>query len=244
MKLLISTPYVPPHGRIRTFRQSKVITGIIGGTVLALVGLMPATSTAASFDCAKAQSPVEKAICKDAELGLLDEQLSAAYKLALKVHPLPAYVKARQRDWLQQRNENFEPTSGTAVARLKSDYRIRIRQLSSTEKLTVYANTTEFGIGDAVVEFYEVGNDTRVSVWGGFVVHRLASEERGEPVYTGCLFEGIVKPGRLVTAVADDDSSLSISFEFSGDRVTVVGEGICEGYGAMPDELRRIPNRP
>lgn len=221
-----------------------VSAGLIGA--LAVLGLRPSVSNAASFDCAKAQSSVEKAICKDAELGLLDEQLAAAYKLALTVHPVPSYVKARQRDWLKQRNVYFDPASGTALARLKSDYRARIRQLSATDKLTVYANTTDFKYenGDAVVELYDAGKETRVSVWGGFQIHQQASEDSGKPVYTGCEFEGVVQPGSPVTAVTDEEPFFTVNLEFSGDRVTVLGEDLCQGYGAMPDVLKRVPSRP
>lgn len=55
--------------------------------------LIPTICFAASFDCTKAKSPVEKAICSDAELGKLDEDLSKVYKDALKEHPVENYVK-------------------------------------------------------------------------------------------------------------------------------------------------------
>ena len=43
-----------------------------------------ATVEAASFDCAKANSKIEKLICNDNELSLLDEKLNLAYKAALQ----------------------------------------------------------------------------------------------------------------------------------------------------------------
>ena len=39
-----------------------------------------ATVSAASFDCAKASSKTEKAICTDPELSKLDEDLASSYK--------------------------------------------------------------------------------------------------------------------------------------------------------------------
>lgn len=214
--------------------------------VVSVVAISVSTSTAASFDCAKAQSKVEKAICNDSELGLLDEQLAAAYKLALKVHPVPGYVKARQRDWLKLRDVYDELPPGELAAQLKKEYRQRIRQLSSTDKLTVYANTTDFKYenGDAVVEFYDVGKDTRISVWGGFTIHRVQSEEMGRDVYTGCEFEGLVQPGSPITAISDDQPVSSIEIEFSGDLVTFPDADFCVGFSGLPEELRKVPGRP
>ena len=46
--------------------------------------LCPSTTMAASFDCAKAVTNIEKMICSDAELSKLDEELSKAYSEVLK----------------------------------------------------------------------------------------------------------------------------------------------------------------
>ena len=58
---------------------------------------------AASFDCGKAGTKVEKVICADAELSKLDEELSSAYADALKSTD-PAKLKAEQKAWLKDRN--------------------------------------------------------------------------------------------------------------------------------------------
>lgn len=49
----------------------------------ALLILLPPAAHAAGFDCAKAASPTEKAICADAALSKLDGDLAAAWKQAL-----------------------------------------------------------------------------------------------------------------------------------------------------------------
>lgn len=71
---------------------------------LALIGLLLIASpaAAASFDCAKAQTPFENAICSDDALSLQDEVLAQAYATALGGLSKPAAdeVKAAQRDWL------------------------------------------------------------------------------------------------------------------------------------------------
>jgi uncharacterized protein len=59
---------------------------------------------AASFDCAKAASRIEKLICSDAELSKLDEELSTAYKAALEDVKQAVLLKQWQRQWLKERN--------------------------------------------------------------------------------------------------------------------------------------------
>jgi uncharacterized protein len=60
--------------------MKKVKWIVLGGLVL------QGAAQAASFDCAKAQSKVEKIICADAELSKLDEDLATAYWLAIRNH--------------------------------------------------------------------------------------------------------------------------------------------------------------
>ncbi len=66
--------------------------------------LMVGAAQAASFDCAKAQSTIEKMICADAELSKLDESLAAAYVAALKASGDTAHIRQRQKQWLKERN--------------------------------------------------------------------------------------------------------------------------------------------
>ncbi len=65
------------------------------------VGLTGCPVWAASFDCAKAATPQEHAICGDPELSQLDGELAAAYRGALAKLPQGSAVKLRgdQREW-------------------------------------------------------------------------------------------------------------------------------------------------
>lgn len=72
----------------------------MGLAVLVLSGAVQA----ASFDCAKAQSKVEKMICADAELSKLDEDLAQAYATALKIDGKAALTRRQQAQWLKARN--------------------------------------------------------------------------------------------------------------------------------------------
>ena len=68
---------------------------------VALLMLVPGLASAASFNCGRAVSPVEKLICASAELGRLDETLAAAYRKAVKGAADAAPLESDQRDWLK-----------------------------------------------------------------------------------------------------------------------------------------------
>ena len=66
--------------------------------------LIPSTR-AASFDCAKASTFVEKAICTDKQLSSLDDQLAGLYKAARAANVNAATVEADQKVWLSSRDQ-------------------------------------------------------------------------------------------------------------------------------------------
>jgi uncharacterized protein len=63
--------------------------------------LLLTTAHAASFDCEKARSKVEKLICSDKKLSRLDETLNKAYQKALKRNDIKKVVLEIQRSWLK-----------------------------------------------------------------------------------------------------------------------------------------------
>jgi uncharacterized protein/ssDNA-binding Zn-finger/Zn-ribbon topoisomerase 1 len=78
-------------------------------------------SSAASFDCKKASTSVEKLICTDPKLSELDTDLAQAYRGAVKVSP---DVKVGQKQWLKERNACVDVTC------LKTAYENRINNLN------------------------------------------------------------------------------------------------------------------
>jgi hypothetical protein len=60
---------------------------------------------AASFDCAKAASSVEKAICSNGKLSRLDDEMGEIYTEVLKVVADGPGVMIGQRSWLKTRNK-------------------------------------------------------------------------------------------------------------------------------------------
>lgn len=83
---------------------------ILGASVLA--GLAPAIAVAGpSFDCKLAKSPVEKAICADATLADLDQDMAQAYRQALQRvkddQVSTKILRDDQRLYIASRNEAF-----------------------------------------------------------------------------------------------------------------------------------------
>jgi uncharacterized protein len=98
------------------------------------------TAHAASFDCAKAVSKVEKLICADSELSKLDEELAAAYKTALQDEKQADSIRQMQKQWIKERNGCID-----AVC-VKRTYEERLLSLHSVASIpmtsSVDANNT------------------------------------------------------------------------------------------------------
>ena len=84
---------------------------------------------AASFDCAKARTYAEKAICENEELSQLDEQLFKIYEHMLLSSPDRVELRARQRQWL--RTDRNICTNHECI---KAAYEKRLRELINVGK--------------------------------------------------------------------------------------------------------------
>jgi len=111
---------------------------------LALIALFLIASPAAgaSFDCAKAQSPFEKAICSNPEVSKQDEILAKAYQTALGGLSTDAAneIKSAQRAWLDYAkhscSDDAQPIAGAYTDEQKqclaAVYRDRIGDLEAS----------------------------------------------------------------------------------------------------------------
>jgi uncharacterized protein len=95
---------------------------------LLLAATLPAS--AASFDCSKAKTEVEKAVCADPQLSELDVQLANAWRGTLNAAKDPGLMRVRQREWAASRDTCGEGEMKTCLA---DSYRDRISLL---QKLT------------------------------------------------------------------------------------------------------------
>lgn len=102
--------------------------------VLVLLTLGANYACAASFDCDKAGTKVEKMICADSELSKLDEELGKAYSKARDVSSEPDRLKQQQKDWIKERNKCVDSQC------LSQRYEARIAELG---KVMVSSNAKE-----------------------------------------------------------------------------------------------------
>ena len=90
-----------------------------------------ATSGAAGFDCGKARTEDERAVCASTELSRLDDEMTAAYRKlwdsAIKYEEpkVQAAFRANQKDWIGLRSR-----CGDAANCLRDAYRDRIAWLA------------------------------------------------------------------------------------------------------------------
>lgn len=81
-----------------------------------------------SFDCSKASTPVEKAICRSVELSQLDKELTSLYKKALNAKG--DEVKITQKKWISDRDKQCEGKNNEEITQLLKDlYSKRIEEL-------------------------------------------------------------------------------------------------------------------
>jgi uncharacterized protein len=101
-----------------------------------LLLLAAGAAHAASFDCSKAKTPQEKAICGSPELSAADEQMAAAYKalLATTTTEVKPAVRDNQRSWNLKTAADCKssaPQPGATLATcLLASYKARIPELN------------------------------------------------------------------------------------------------------------------
>lgn len=93
----------------------------------AAVVYLAAPAHAASFSCDKASTPLETAICADAELSRLDEELTAAYHAVREQLSAggAAAVQADQREWLAWLRDRCAGGPQNIGTCLKHEYTVR-----------------------------------------------------------------------------------------------------------------------
>jgi|GEM_PF-1964391 len=186
---------------------------------------------AASFDCGKAASEVEKLICSDDELSKLDDSLSKAYLQALKRADIKEQTIRSQRQWLK----NERNTCQNAEC-IRKAYETRIKELglpdegAQTKTGQQHESTTDTDedITRSLTMTcnycdYETFQDESVSL-------AQTTENQGKPAAVKKFKRGssqretetfIVRPGQFAECIYP-----------SGTRVRVkVGEGLSKAYG-------------
>lgn len=123
--------------------------------MLFATGLIALPAAAASFDCGKAETTVEKTICATPRLSALDEELSSTYKAV----PKSAATREAQRAWIDLREgceESVECIEASYLARITSlrqeHQTLFARQKPPARILGHYFEMTELCVVDAAAE--------------------------------------------------------------------------------------------
>jgi uncharacterized protein YecT (DUF1311 family) len=97
---------------------------------------LPAWAYAASYDCGKASTAVEKLICSDDQLSQLDDELVDIYKHAVKEEKGGSVIKNSQGGWLKSRNNcgtsPYAKDKSWLAACIKHEYEYRLAAITST----------------------------------------------------------------------------------------------------------------
>ena len=111
----------------------------------------------ASFDCYKAQTKIEKAICEDSQLNLLDTNLNVAYKSAIKYNEQGTFFKNLEpksgivfthkdwyvetttvgKEWIEEFNDYTYHIQTSACTKIATDERFCINKHSGTTDIYV-----------------------------------------------------------------------------------------------------------
>jgi uncharacterized protein len=125
--------------------------------LLSYTVVIPLTLFAASFDCGKAKSEVEKLICGNEELSKLDESLNDAYLKALNRTDIKKATIESQNQWLKKERNVCQD-----IECIKHAYENRIKELglSSSFGLVFFRdNDQKKSIPDAAANLEESKKD-------------------------------------------------------------------------------------
>ncbi|RQR54624.1 DUF1311 domain-containing protein [Burkholderia sp. Bp9140] len=197
--------------------------------ILAVLTISPLATHAAGFDCTKAASPTEKAICADAGLSSLDGQLAGAWKKALAKGGDTAALKAAQLKWLKQRDR-----CGNDASCLGDRYRERLASLNGAPlaadrwQQTWYrdSDNPSFGgvltfTGTAPRLHFELSGNNGANT-GGLSGDIELHGDRGAFRQDPCRLDFSRKGGRMQVAQqgSDADCGAGAGVTYSGDYVT------------------------
>jgi uncharacterized protein len=175
--------------------------------LLSLILMSPAQ--AASFDCAKASSFVEKAICSDKRLSSMDDQLARLYKAARAAATNASALETEQKSWLSSRDRC------TNTACLKKTYADRIAALSGPSTAPAFGSfigTYKMQNGEALIQ--QTGERIKFSINATY--RQNTGEITGEVPLMG-------NSAKYV----DQDADCTLSFKFAAGKLDITRDGTC-----------------
>lgn len=104
---------------------------------ISLTCLLTLSLNLEAFDCKKARTPMETAICQDTQLKQLDDKLNSHYRSLMAFTSDKKSLTALQVEWIKQRDSACARTTEVKSC-LKLKYNERIAQLAITPKNNGY----------------------------------------------------------------------------------------------------------
>ena len=191
--------------------MGRLLSSSIGWLVLALA------AQAASFDCDKASTQVEKTICSDPELSKLDEELSAAYTTSTSDTARADQSRREQRRWLAQRNACPDR------ACIKAAYQVRLQALRSAQSPPEGVRVPQ---GPLCGEFLQHLNE-RAGLTPYALVETM-DERTGEGSIPNVDIDGDKVNDKLVlfrtgsaSLIPPDNSSLTLTLSSTGEQFSI-----------------------
>lgn len=198
--------------------------------------LLPAASCAgaAGFDCAQASSAVERTVCADPRLSLLDETLAVEFRNLLGVVADPAALRERQRAWLAERDACADEQC------LERLYERRVAALRAGTRPIAETRAAALGIYERRVdgEVDAHAATLTIAAGSGDLVHVT-----GEATWVGDAASGNVNVGSVDGmvrieghAARYDLDGCQFTIEFLPDALIVDGDnGACGGMNVSFD---------
>lgn len=192
------------------------------GLVVALMGLPASAPQAASFDCAKAKTPLELKICREPALSKADEALAKVYKERLRDFPVPGFIKDSQRAWLNMAQQCLLLETSKSGDTCLSLYQARIEALDHYRDAKIFTDYGKaFDHEQTTLLLYERNGGLWLDWYGDW----MPDAYRPKPFPDGYLAQDggalIAKDGKY-TITDHDDAIVTIS----EDKITFGGDGM------------------
>lgn len=203
--------------------------------------LLYAPAHAASFDCAKAATAVEKIVCADKEISALDDELNRLYQQRLAVALDQQGMKSMQRNWLKALGERCKD-----AACVKMDYEIQVETLKgpvSEEFSFNYKTPVEKRI--SVTGQSKDGFNfrlTQTNVDDGSVVCAYPASDDAPPLPAKYDGKGNKTDGTAIAKWHSAATGCSMDFVIKHDKITSIGlaskgcDDLCDGGEVFDDD--------
>lgn len=142
--------------------------------LLGWLAVIQAPVFAASFDCAKAKTPLEKLICSNPELDTADAQMGAAYKALRLSFPNPVFVTSEQQYFVSSYPSCLEAEGRTlnaaeAVRSCLALVKKRISVLEAYRRARVFSHASRPTHETLTVLLYSTDGRERIRLWGNWM---------------------------------------------------------------------------